>query len=216
MDLCFPPLPLGIYRAVLPIIHCLASRWIHSLQCTLYRARPAPGVSRSRCPQAPGRIHSSSLSSFCQARLPSPPAAPAQVISCAASDAQDVVLKKSLYQYITSWAAANPELMLLTINMLLKDCGDQDPTIRGLALRSLCSLRIANLTEYLVSEGEGDCGLVETSADPVREGTGGSEGRSVLWWRTALMHIEGTGGSEGRRVLWWRPALTHSERDREI
>ena len=40
--------------------------------------------------------------------------------------------------------------MLLTINMLLKDCGDQDPTIRGLALRSLCSLRISNLTEYLV------------------------------------------------------------------
>ena len=72
------------------------------------------------------------------------------MISCAASDSQDVVLKKSLYQYITTWAAANPELMLLTINMLLKDCGDQDPTIRGLALRSLCSLRISNLTEYLV------------------------------------------------------------------
>jgi len=74
----------------------------------------------------------------------------AQVITCAASDSQDVILKKSLYLYITTWAAANPELMLLTINMLLKDCGDQDPTIRGLALRSLCSLRISNLTEYLV------------------------------------------------------------------
>ena len=78
-----------------------------------------------------------------------------QVITCAASDAQDVVLKKSLYLYITTWATANPELMLLTINMLLKDCGDQDPTIRGLALRSLCSLRISNLTEYLVSRDRG-------------------------------------------------------------
>ncbi len=82
--------------------------------------------------------------------LTSLPAFVPQVISCAASDAQDVVLKKSLYLYITTWATANPELMLLTINMLLKDCGDQDPTIRGLALRSLCSLRISNLTEYLV------------------------------------------------------------------
>lgn len=40
--------------------------------------------------------------------------------------------------------------MVLTINMLLKGCEDQDPTIRGLSLRSLCSLTIANLTEYLV------------------------------------------------------------------
>lgn len=73
-----------------------------------------------------------------------------QVITCAASDSQDIVLKKSLFQYITTYANANPDLMLLTINMLLKDCGEQDPTIRGLALRSLCSLTISNLTEYLV------------------------------------------------------------------
>lgn len=78
---------------------------------------------------------------------------PLQVITCAASDSQDIVLKKSLYQYITTYANANPELMLLTINMLLKDCQDQDPTIRGLALRSLCSLTISNLTEYLVRCG---------------------------------------------------------------
>lgn len=74
-----------------------------------------------------------------------------QVITCAASDSQDIVLKKSLYQYITTYGTANSDLMLLTINMLLKDCQDQDPTIRGLALRSLCSLTISNLTEYLVS-----------------------------------------------------------------
>ena len=73
-----------------------------------------------------------------------------QVITCAASDSQDIVLKKSLYQYITTYGTANSDLMLLTINMLLKDCQDQDPTIRGLALRSLCSLTISNLTEYLV------------------------------------------------------------------
>ena len=46
---------------------------------------------------------------------------------------------------------ANPDLTLLTINLLTKDCRDQDPSVRGLALRSLCSLRVANLIEYIVS-----------------------------------------------------------------
>ena len=74
-----------------------------------------------------------------------------QVINCAVSNSQDVQLKKMLYLYISTYAQSNPELTLLTINLLTKDCRDQDPTIRGLALRSLCSLRVANLIEYLVS-----------------------------------------------------------------
>ena len=36
---------------------------------------------------------------------------------------------------------------------LHKDCCDQDPTVRGLALRSLCSLRVPNFLEYVVSVG---------------------------------------------------------------
>ena len=105
------------------------------------------------------RRHEPTMHDDCAHKLRSRPPDPphAQVITCAASDSQDVILKKSLYLYITTWAAANPELMLLTINMLLKDCGDQDPTIRGLALRSLCSLRISNLTEYLVRPGSRAC-----------------------------------------------------------
>jgi hypothetical protein len=71
--------------------------------------------------------------------------------SCANLSADDVVLKKMLYLYITHYAASTPDLVLLTINQLLKDCQDQDPTVRGLALRSLCSLRISNLLEYVVS-----------------------------------------------------------------
>jgi len=39
----------------------------------------------------------------------------------------------------------------MTINQLHKDCVDQDPTVRGLALRSLCSLRVTNYVEYVVS-----------------------------------------------------------------
>ena len=72
-------------------------------------------------------------------------------MTCAVSSGEDVVLKKMLYLYITTYAQHNPDLTLLTINLLTKDCKDQDPTIRGLALRSLCQLRLANLIEYIVS-----------------------------------------------------------------
>lgn len=71
--------------------------------------------------------------------------------SCANLSPDDIVLKKMLYLYITHYAASTPDLVLLTINQLHKDCQDQDPTVRGLALRSLCSLRIPNLLEYVVS-----------------------------------------------------------------
>lgn len=71
--------------------------------------------------------------------------------SCANLSPDDIVLKKMLYLYITHYAASTPDLVLLTINQLHKDCQDQDPTVRGLALRSLCSLRIQNLLEYVVS-----------------------------------------------------------------
>eukprot|EP00798_Chlamydomonas_sp_ICE-L_P024469 gene24469-10073_t len=40
----------------------------------------------------------------------------------------DVVLKKMLYLYITTYATQIPDLALLGINQLLKDCNDQDPT----------------------------------------------------------------------------------------
>ena len=73
-----------------------------------------------------------------------------QVMTAGMSNAEDVVLKKMLYLFICTYAQSNPDLTLLTINLLTKDCKDQDPTIRGLALRSLCSLRVANLIEYIV------------------------------------------------------------------
>lgn len=58
---------------------------------------------------------------------------------------------RRLYLYITHYASLAPDLALLAINQLTKDCHDQDPTVRGLALRSLCSLRVVNFLEYVVS-----------------------------------------------------------------
>mmetsp|Transcript_32785 Transcript_32785/g.83205 ORF Transcript_32785/g.83205 Transcript_32785/m.83205 type:complete len:911 (-) Transcript_32785:492-3224(-) len=71
--------------------------------------------------------------------------------SCANLSPDDIVLKKMLYLYITHYASQTPDLALLTINQLHKDCADQDPTVRGLALRSLCSLRLANFLEYVTT-----------------------------------------------------------------
>uniref|UniRef100_A0A5B7BH30 Beta-adaptin-like protein n=1 Tax=Davidia involucrata TaxID=16924 RepID=A0A5B7BH30_DAVIN len=71
-----------------------------------------------------------------------------EMVMCSATS--DIVLKKMCYLYVGNYAKCNPDLALLTINFLQKDCKDEDPMIRGLALRSLCSLRVANLVEYLV------------------------------------------------------------------
>uniref|UniRef100_A0A7N0V7B6 Beta-adaptin-like protein n=1 Tax=Kalanchoe fedtschenkoi TaxID=63787 RepID=A0A7N0V7B6_KALFE len=71
-----------------------------------------------------------------------------EMVMC--SITSDIVLKKMCYLYVGNYAKVNPDLALLTINFLQKDCKDEDPMIRGLALRSLCSLRVPNLVEYLV------------------------------------------------------------------
>jgi len=69
------------------------------------------------------------------------------------------VQKKLVYLYLSNYAESNSELALLTVNTLQKDCQDRNPMIRGLALRSMCSLRIPNILEYLrepLQSGLGD------------------------------------------------------------
>jgi hypothetical protein len=56
-----------------------------------------------------------------------------------------------LYHYITHYAQAKADLALLTVNTLQKDGRDENPVIRGLAIRSMASLRVPDLVEYLVS-----------------------------------------------------------------
>ncbi|CAA2997904.1 beta-adaptin A [Olea europaea subsp. europaea] len=71
-----------------------------------------------------------------------------EMVMCSATT--DIVLKKMCYLYVGDYVKYNPDLAPLTINFLQRDCKDEDPMIRGLALRSLCLLRVANLVEYLV------------------------------------------------------------------
>lgn len=67
-----------------------------------------------------------------------------------AASTKDLVQKKMIYHYLCGYAQQKSDLALLAINTLLKDCKDDDPLIRGLALRSLCSLRLHALGEYVL------------------------------------------------------------------
>eukprot|EP01147_Barroeca_monosierra_P004316 gene4316-6624_t len=79
-----------------------------------------------------------------------------------ASATRDLVQKKLVYLYLCNYAESNSELALLTVNTLQKDCRDSNPVIRGLALRSMCNLRVPNLVEYLIIPLRN--GLADTSA----------------------------------------------------
>ena len=65
------------------------------------------------------------------------------------SATSDVPSKKMLYHFFTACATSKPDLALLVVNTLVKDCSDSDATIRALALRSLSSLRVPSLAEYV-------------------------------------------------------------------
>eukprot|EP01135_Chromosphaera_perkinsii_P006087 Nk52_evm1s393 gene=Nk52_evmTU1s393 len=65
-------------------------------------------------------------------------------------ETRDVVQKKMIFNYLTKYAEENADLTLLAINTLTKDCSSANPMVRGLALRSLCSLKSVNLAEYMM------------------------------------------------------------------
>lgn len=66
----------------------------------------------------------------------------------------DIATKKMLYHYIGVYSdksKESEELAMMTINILQKDCkNEEDATIRGLAIRSMTSLRSESLAEYLI------------------------------------------------------------------
>mmetsp|Transcript_27957 Transcript_27957/g.67804 ORF Transcript_27957/g.67804 Transcript_27957/m.67804 type:complete len:843 (+) Transcript_27957:170-2698(+) len=66
-----------------------------------------------------------------------------------AIETRDLVIKKMVYLYLCNYAKSNPELAQMCTNTLQKDCGNDDPMVRGLALRSLCSLNLPQMVEYI-------------------------------------------------------------------
>lgn len=65
-------------------------------------------------------------------------------------------------QFLVTYAKQNQDLAILAINTFEKDCRDENPTVRGMALRSLCSLRLKTVVEYVIPCLER--GLVDQSA----------------------------------------------------
>ena len=63
------------------------------------------------------------------------------IIFIQAGATNDLIQKKLVYLYICNYAESNPALALLTVNTLRKDTQDCSAVVRGLALRSMCSLR---------------------------------------------------------------------------
>nr|DBA34006.1 TPA: hypothetical protein GDO54_001615 [Pyxicephalus adspersus] len=66
-----------------------------------------------------------------------------------ASATVDIVQKKLVYLYMCTYAPQKPDLAVLAINTLCKDCSDPNPMVRGLALRSMCNLRMPGIQEYI-------------------------------------------------------------------
>ena len=64
-------------------------------------------------------------------------------------ETRDLVIKKMVYLFLCNYAVSNPELAQMCTNTLQKDCGNEDPMVRGLALRALCSLRLPEMVEYI-------------------------------------------------------------------
>jgi len=79
-----------------------------------------------------------------------------------ASRTDDIVMKKMIYLYLTNYAEQNQELAILAINTFLMDLKGNNSKIRGLALRSLCSLKFDGVVEYITQAI--DLGL--TDPDP--------------------------------------------------
>jgi vesicle coat complex subunit len=67
-----------------------------------------------------------------------------------AVETRDIVVKKMVYFYLGNYAQTNPEMALMCCNTLNRDCDDEDPMVRGLALRSLTGIRLAEMAEYMV------------------------------------------------------------------
>ncbi|CAG8599858.1 12610_t:CDS:10, partial [Acaulospora morrowiae] len=67
-----------------------------------------------------------------------------------AASTKDLVQKKLAYMYIATQAERNADLVILAINTFQKDLQDENPFVRGLALRTLCSMRLSDYVNYML------------------------------------------------------------------
>ncbi|KAL0226621.1 hypothetical protein P9112_013945 [Eukaryota sp. TZLM1-RC] len=61
----------------------------------------------------------------------------------------DLEIKKLVYLFLTNYAQAKQDLALLAVNAFVQDASHSNPLIRALSIRTMGSIRIDTLSEYL-------------------------------------------------------------------
>ena len=69
------------------------------------------------------------------------------VINC--MQTADLELKKLVYLYLMNYAKSQPDMAIMGVNTIVRDCDDPNPLIRALAVRTMGCIRVDNITEYL-------------------------------------------------------------------
>ncbi|KAJ6234964.1 ap-1 complex subunit beta-1 [Anaeramoeba flamelloides] len=62
---------------------------------------------------------------------------------------KDLEIKKLVYLYLMKYASKKSEQAILVVNTLVQDTKDNNPLIRALAIRTMGSIRVEEVTEYL-------------------------------------------------------------------
>jgi AP-1 complex subunit beta-1 len=60
-----------------------------------------------------------------------------------------VEVRKLVYLYLINYAKTQPDLAIMAVNGFVKDCGDPNPLIRALAVRTMGCIRVEQISEYL-------------------------------------------------------------------
>eukprot|EP01053_Blabericola_migrator_P010907 Blabericola_migrator_1__10906@NODE_62_length_15736_cov_138_574510_g56_i0_p2_GENE_NODE_62_length_15736_cov_138_574510_g56_i0NODE_62_length_15736_cov_138_574510_g56_i0_p2_ORF_typecomplete_len962_score214_05Adaptin_N/PF01602_20/3_8e141Cnd1/PF12717_7/7e03Cnd1/PF12717_7/3_5e21Cnd1/PF12717_7/9_5Cnd1/PF12717_7/2_5HEAT_2/PF13646_6/2_9e06HEAT_2/PF13646_6/9_5e07HEAT_2/PF13646_6/14HEAT_2/PF13646_6/2_3e02HEAT_2/PF13646_6/1_6e03CLASP_N/PF12348_8/0_029CLASP_N/PF12348_8/0_0011CLASP_N/PF12348_8/32HEAT/PF02985_2 len=71
-----------------------------------------------------------------------------EVVNC--MQTTNLELKKLVYLYVINFARTRPELAILAVNTFRKDTMDTNPLVRALAIRTMASIRLKQMTEYVV------------------------------------------------------------------
>ncbi|EZG68466.1 putative beta adaptin [Gregarina niphandrodes] len=71
-----------------------------------------------------------------------------EVVNCIQTT--NVELKKLVYLYLINFARIRPDLAVLAINTFRKDCQDQNPIVRALAIRTLGCIKLHTCVEYVI------------------------------------------------------------------
>ena len=64
---------------------------------------------------------------------------------------QDIELKRLSYLYLVQYSTHEPEQAIMAVNTFISDSQDPSPLIRGLAVRTMCRIKLENVAEHMLS-----------------------------------------------------------------